>query len=172
MSKKRDLYSQQHSDYYPVVFSTVYSKVGNREDAKDLCQEIFLKFYQKFDDIENGRKWLFGAIRLELLVYYRKKNPDIVNLDEVIQDAGMTFVNGFRDARIIIAEAIENADLFENDLEQALFDLVAIYNYSYSEAGAELGLTKRQVMYRYHGIVEKITAELEKKGIKNIEDLL
>lgn len=36
----------------------------------------------------------------------------------------------------------------------------------------QLGMSKRQVRYRYGLIVERILAYLQKQGIKSLEDLL
>lgn len=170
--KKRDAFTEVHADYYPLVFSTVYTKVGNLDDAQDICQEVFIKLYEKFEEVENPRKWLYGALRLAVLEYFRKKRGGDVNIDEVMDGVGMTFVNGFRDSRIIIREILDDANLFADELDRAVFELVAYSNFSYSEAGRELGLSKRQVEYRYVKLAERILDELKKRGVKHIEDLL
>lgn len=170
-NKNRE-FAESYNDYYPVVFSSLYTKIGNAEDARDLCQNLFVKFYEKLDEIENRRKWLYGAIRLELLSFYRKKRRDNIDIDNLFNDVRLTFVNGFRDVRIIINEAIENIDNFSNERERTLFDLIAIHNFTYEETASQLGLSKRQVRYRYSLIVNRIQDYLSKKGIKSMEDLL
>ena len=169
--KKRDRFTEEHNKYYPVVYNAVYTKVNSIDDAEDICQEIFLKFFEKLDEIENYRKWLYGALRLAVFEFYRKRRGD-VDIDEVFDDVGLTFVNGFRDARIIISEAIENMKIFEGDEDKVLFDLIAVHNYSYNETARQLHLTKRKVEYRYRRIVDSIIDYLQKKGLTNIEDLL
>ncbi len=169
--KKKDRFTEDHKRYYPLIFNTVYSKVENIDDTSDICQEIFTRFFEKYEEIENSRKWLYGALRLVVMEYYRKQRSNL-NLDEVFRDVGLTFVNGFKEARVIIAEAIENMENFKIEENRVLFDLVALHNYSYSQAGKELGLTKRTVEYRYRQIVDTILDYLKKKGIRNIEDLL
>jgi len=168
----RDAFTEAHADYYPLVFSTVYTKVGNVDDAREICQEVFIKLYEKMDEVENPRKWLYGALRLAVFDYYRKKRGGEVNIDEIMDSVGMTFVNGFRDSRIIIKEVLNDTGLFADELDGAVFELVAYSNYSYSETGKELGLTKRQVEYRYVKLTERILDEFKKRGIKHIEDLL
>jgi len=171
MSRKRDKFTEDHKLYYPLIFSTIYTKVGNVDDAKDICQEIFFRFFEGYDKIKNSRKWLYGALKLVVFEFYRKKKGD-VNIDEVFNDVGLTFVNGLKDTRIIISDAIEDMDNFGNDEDKTLFDLIAVHNYSYSKAGEQLGLTKRQVDYKYNRIVDRIMDYLNKKGIRAIEDLL
>ena len=172
MKRKVDAYTEAHHLYYAPVYGAIFTKVGNAEIAMDICQEVFIKLYEKFDKIENPRKWLFGALRLAVLEYYRTGKNKAVNIDDVFNDVSLTFVNGFRDARIIIAGAMDSNANFMDNIERALFDMIAVSNMSYPEVGKQLGLTVRQVEYRYGKIVELILDFLKRKGINNIEDLL
>jgi RNA polymerase sigma-70 factor (ECF subfamily) len=170
--EKRALFTRVYSDNYPRVFSAVYIRVGNQDDAKDICQEVFYRLYQRFDEVENMPGWLFKALKLVVLEYYRRKGKDVENIDDVLNDIGMTFVNVFRDARIIIKEAIDNMGHFLDDKEKIIFDLIAVHNFSYREAARELGITRRQVEYRYTQMAGRILAYLRTRGIQNLEDLL
>ncbi len=172
MFARNKKFAESYNDLYPVVFSAVYSKVGSIDDAEDLCQELFIKFYNKLDEIENHRKWLYGALKLEVMAYYRKKKPGVVDIDEVFDDVGLTFVNGFRDSRIMIQDAIEDMNNFKDDTDRVLFDLVAVRNFSYDEAGAQLGLSRRQVRYRYGLIVDRLVDYFRKRGVNSLGDLL
>ncbi len=160
-----------YSANYPIVYSAVYTKIGNADDTEDLCQDIFLTLFRKFDEVKNIRKWLFITLRYYVMNHIRKMKPE-ANVDDVFADVGLTFVNGFRDSRIIIADAFENTESYKDETDRQVFDLVAFYNFSYSEAGKELGLSKRQIEYRYTQIVQRIIDDLKNKGINNIEDLL
>ena len=169
--KKKDRFSELHSEYYPLVSSVVYSKTGNTDDTFDICQEIFIKFFNSLDKIQDHRKWLYGTLRHTVYDYYRQKRGEDADIDD-FNYIGLSFVNGFRDARIIISEAFDSIENFGSEKDRTMFDLIAVHNYSYNEAAAELGLTKRKVEYRYRHIVEQIIDYLSKKGIKDIEELL
>lgn len=171
MSAKKDRFTENHKKYYPLVFSAVYTKVENIDDAKDICQEVFIRLYENYENVIDVRKWLYGTLRNVVLEFFRKNNKN-TDIDEVFKDISLTFVNGFRDTRIIISEAMEDMEHFNGEDEKILFDLVAVYNYSYTEAGRQLGFTKRQVEYKYRRIVDNILDKLTKKGIRNLEDLL
>ena len=115
----------------------------------------------------------FGSLRLELLTYFRKKkSKEHVNVDDVLNDVALTYANGFRDVRILINEAIAEPDTFRDEVESIIFELIAVNNYTYREVGQELGLSKKQVLYRYKLVVERVLNYLEKKGISSIEELL
>jgi len=72
----------------------------------------------------------------------------------------------------VITEAIENSGNYQSEKEKALFELIAVHNFTYEAAGKQLGLNKRQVRYRYNRILERITAYLKTKGINSLEELL
>jgi RNA polymerase sigma factor (sigma-70 family) len=167
---KRDEYTQIFTEYYHVVFNTIYTKVGNIQDSEDLSQEVFIALYSNLGKILNIRKWIFGTLRNIVLKYYRDRHPEGINIDDVFQDVSLTFVNGFRDLRILISDSIMKAA--KDDIDNALIELIAFHNYSQSTAGRLLGLSKRQVQYRYTQIVKRVIQNLNEKGIRNIEDLL
>lgn len=65
-----------HAD---AVFRLCYAKTSNREEAKDLAQEAFLRVWQRLDKdgerIENLRAFLFTVTRNLIKDYYKKKKP-------------------------------------------------------------------------------------------------
>jgi RNA polymerase sigma factor (sigma-70 family) len=170
-SRNRE-FAEAYNDLYPVLFGAIYSRVNSMDDAEDICQELFIKLYNKLSEVENKRKWLFGAMKYELMNYYKKKRPGDMDINEHFDDVGLGYVNGFRDTRIMINDAIEDMDNFDNETDRALFDLVAVKNFTYEEAGAHLGLSKRQVRYRYGLIIDRLMDYFKKRGIQNIEELL
>jgi RNA polymerase sigma factor (sigma-70 family) len=163
---KKDEYSIAYLDYYPLVFSAVHLKVGNIDDARDLCQEIFILFFEKFQEIQNKRAWLMGTMKNVMLRYYARKGKDNVNLD----DTELRYVNGFRDTRILINEAIDNIECGEK--EKLILEMIAKYDFTYKHTAETIGLSIRQVQYKYEVLVGQISAYLKKKGIKDIEDLM
>jgi RNA polymerase sigma-70 factor, ECF subfamily len=166
----KDKFTEIFDQYYHTVFNAVYPRVGNVSDTEDICQEVFIALYRKLDEVQNIKKWLFGTLRNIVYNYYRDKKPDKVNIDDIFHDISLTFVNGFRDARIVISAAIDEE--IKNEEERQIVELIAFNNYSYTYVAKLLGVTKRMIQYRYTQIVKRILENLKKRGIKNIEDLL
>ncbi|MBN1497451.1 MAG: RNA polymerase sigma factor [Spirochaetes bacterium] len=175
LSKKERDFRKSYSDYYPMILNRLYSRVGNREDAEDICHEIFVNLYRKFDEVRDPRSWLLGAMRFCISNYYRKRegsDSESVDIDSMEDNVRLAFENGFRDIRIIIHDAIEESENYRDEKDRILFDLIAINNYSYEQAAKHLGLTKRQTQYRYQQVSRRILEMLKKRGITRIEDLL
>jgi RNA polymerase sigma factor (sigma-70 family) len=169
-AKKRDRFTELFTDHYPAVFNTVVLKVGSPADAEDICQEVFLALHYQLDEVQNVRAWLYGTLKNKVLQYYRKKYRSNEEIDALMNDAALAFVNGFRDTRIIIGEVIDEVAADADD--RNIFDLVALHGYSYGETARLMGITKRKVDYKFNMIARKIISRLKEKGIEKIEDLL
>ena len=175
LSKKEREFRKSYSDYYPLILNTLYYRVKNREDAEDICHEIFVNYYRKFDEVQDPRSWLMGAMKYCISNYYRKKggaSAATVDIADMEDDVHLAFENGFRDIRIIIHDAIEDASNYREDNERILFDLIAVNRYTYDEAAQHLGLTRRQAVYKYQQVSRRILDRLKERGITKIEDLL
>jgi RNA polymerase sigma factor (sigma-70 family) len=175
LSKKDREFRKSYSDYYPMILNSLYHRVKNREDAEDICHEIFVNYYRKFDEVRDPRSWLVGAMRFCISNYYRKKEgsgASTVDIADVEEDVHLAFENGFRDMRIIIHDAIENPANYDDEKERILFDLIAINKYTYDEVAQHLGLTRRQAAYKYQQVSRRILDRLKERGITKIEDLL
>lgn len=165
-------FTEIYSDYYPVVYNGIYAKLRNTDSASDLAQEVFIRFYEKMESVENPRAWLLGALRMVLFEYYRRNKGDEIDIDEVFEDSNIRYVNGFRDTRIIIQQAMDETENYQDERDRIIFDLIAINNYTTAEVSRQMGLTERQVRYRYSRVVDRIMDHLRKRGVKNLEDLL
>jgi len=157
---------------YSVVFSSVHVRVNNYHDSEDICQEVFIRFYDRIEEIENPRKWLFGCLRIVVLDYYKRKYSKDIDIEEFFDDMSLSYVNGFRDTRVMIQEILNHMTEEENAADMSLFDLVAVHNFSFVEAAKHLGISYKQARYRYGRISAKIMAGLKEKGINSIEELL
>jgi len=167
-----DRFINHYDSYYSIIFNSIYSKVSNYHDAQDICQEVFIRFYDNMEKVENPRKWLFGCLRLVVFDHYKIKQKNDINTDQLFEDIGMGYVNGFRDSRMMIKQIIDEVCAENGDRDASLFELVAVYNYSFVQAGKHLNLKYKQTRYRYGVFAGKVLDRLKEKGINNIEDLL
>ncbi len=168
-------FRQAYLKYYPFVFSAVYSKTGNREDAEDICHEVFIRFMENFMKIQKRSGWLRKAVTFEIGNYYGKKAykvDDRADIDDYKNHSLHAVENCFQDTRMVIRDVIENEENFTSDIEMVLFELVSIYGFTLKEAAGYLKMTRWQAQYMYKKTTERILQALRKKGIKGLEDLL
>ena len=75
------------------VFNYLLRLVGNREDAMDLSQEVFLKAYQSLGKLQEPSRfapWLFRIAHNEAFSHLRRKRPEVTTDGQTIEDAGGT----------------------------------------------------------------------------------
>lgn len=161
-----------YSDYYSVVYSTIYTRVRDKDLCADLAQEVFTRLLEKIDEVENPRAWLLGTLRYVLLEHYRKNSVENIDIDDIFYDTNIQYVNGFRDTRIILQDAFNASENYKDERDRIIYELIAIKNYTHEEVAGVMGLTRRQVSYKYKSVVDRIVDYLKKKGVANLEELL
>jgi len=68
------------------LFRFAYMRIGNREDAEDVIQDVFLKFFQaidKLDHVEEMDKYLTRSISNSCKDYLRRRTYNTVLIDDV-----------------------------------------------------------------------------------------
>jgi len=74
--------------YQNSVFNYVFRITGDREEAKDIAQEIFLKVFRSLGQYNHAYKfssWLFRIATTVSISYLRKKKPIFLPFDEGLQ---------------------------------------------------------------------------------------
>jgi len=158
--------------YFSLVFSSVYSRVGNFHDAEDISQEVFLRLHDKIEEVNEPRKWIFGCLKNVVMDHYKKKSNSDLDIDVLLNDVTMGYVNGFRDARVIIKECLDQVLEESGYRDAAIFELVSMYGYTFRETARHLNMNYKQVIYRYRALAAKLLEKLRTRGISDPGDLL
>lgn len=82
----RDVYDE----VFPILFKVVFNIIRNRTIAEDLCQEAFLRYYNKripLPNINESRYWLIRVAK-NLAFNYRKRKGREVNAVERLKQEG------------------------------------------------------------------------------------
>ncbi len=87
----REAFMTLTQQYQRKVFQLAYSYFHNREDAMDIVQETFLRFYQKahmFQKGKNFQNWLLQLAKNICIDYYRKhhKKDNGIRREENIEE--------------------------------------------------------------------------------------
>jgi RNA polymerase sigma factor (sigma-70 family) len=174
IDKKSAEFTEIYSDNYPLIFGKIYSKLGNIDDTEDLCHDVFTLLYKKYSDVRNPRAWLVGAMNFMILEYYKKRekrNHTVVDADSFEERS--EFDPDKYDTSLIIKEALEDTNNYKDDRDKIIFELIAIYDYTYKEVAKHLGIQTHKVRYSYTTSVRRIEEHLKMKmGIRNLDELL
>ncbi len=166
---RRARFTDHYNRYFSLVCGVLYTKTGDMDAAEDMAQEIFIALFKKYDTIRKVRLWLNAAINYELRDHYAKKSnsPEYVDnrfIEETAIDESIPSV----DVKHLIEKAIESIDGCEN---RVIFELILIQKYERDEAARALGLTPRQVRYRYTRALRQVVNYLDASGIRSTGDL-
>ncbi len=173
--KKRESFISSYRKYFPVIFHRIQKSIGNKEDIEDICHEVFIEFFNKLEDINEPLKWLMAVAKNKIALYYRKNNikpEEPLDLLNPENNRSVSVTDTAKEARILLSQEIENPDNYADETDRIVFELIAIFKYSYKQAAAQLGLTRRQIVYRYKKIIKKMISNLRAKGITDIKDIL
>lgn len=171
--EKRDNFITAYRDYYPIVFNRIHRLTGNKEDTEDICHDVFIELYNNLESVREIRNWLMTVARNQAALYYRKRKikPDVsFEAMDMDNDPSLSFVNGTRELRILLAEEIRNMSNYEDETDRTLFELIAVLKYSYKEAADQLKLSRRQTVYKYQKTVRRMLDNLRAKGLEDIKD--
>ncbi len=74
--------------YWDKLFKIAYARLNDEDDAKDLVQELLINFWNKKEQIEittSLEKYLFGALKLSIISYFRSLKVTETRLMEASQ---------------------------------------------------------------------------------------
>ena len=71
--------------YFKKIYRFVYYRVGHKEVAEDLAEDVFLKAFSKLNSISENNAfvgWRYQIARNKVIDYYREKKQT-VSLDQI-----------------------------------------------------------------------------------------
>lgn len=72
------------------LFRFAYIRIGHRETAEDLVQDVLLKLYGKLSEettIDDPERYLLRSISNACMDYYRRKRPEYESIDNIVEFA-------------------------------------------------------------------------------------
>lgn len=147
-----------YDKYQPQIYRFIYLKVGHREEAEDLCHQVFLNAWQNIERYEfKGfpfSTWLYSIARNKIIDYYRiKKNfLDINNYE--IEENGKTNAE-IIDFKINI-ENVKTAILNIPQIEQDVIIMRFVEDMQPKEIAAILNKSEVSVRQIQHKAIKKL----------------
>lgn len=123
----------------------VYFRVSNKEDAKDILQETYLTAFQKFNclnDEKRFKSWIIKIAKNKCNDYYRKQKPDLVSNYDLDLCASKSGIN----ERFEMIEIINSL----KDNEREILNLYYFAGYSQSDISKMLNIPIGTVKSRLH----------------------
>ena len=150
--------------YSPTVEKFAVSILGNREDAADIAQNVFLKVWEVraiLPGIRSFDSWLFTITRNAVINFIKKKKPTLRNGNEwqpkVVDEHTPEEHTALRD-EIGRAQAI-----IESQPEQRMkvFLMSRVMGMSYKEISQELGISQKTVENHIGRVLHEIKSRMD-----------
>ncbi len=118
------VWEQIYTAYNGKVMGYISARVRNREDAEDLCADVFEKVQRKLGDYDTQKAaigtWIFTITRNTVIDYFRRTKPS-EELDEAIPDDDMVV-----EKDLLKTETLSELASALRKLPQQLMDIVVI----------------------------------------------
>jgi RNA polymerase sigma-70 factor (ECF subfamily) len=151
--------------YERPVFNIILRMVGNAEDARELCQQVFMKTFEHLSSYDPNRKffsWIYRMAMNESINHLKARRPQEA-LSEGLEDRGTNAGDWF--------ESVESyGSLHEAIMElppdyRAVVILRHFVQLSYREAADLLNVPEKLVKSRLFSARQLLRKALEAKGL-------
>lgn len=152
--------AQAYGKYSDMLYRVAFMQLGNREDAMDCVQDIFMKYMTAvllFSSEEHEKAWLIRATVNRCHDIYRKNS--IRNHDELAAAENVSYSEYFSEDKLSLAEAIEELP----EKIRAVIVLHYLEGFSVEEISGILKTGKSAVKMRLSRGREALKTLLEKE---------
>jgi len=161
------------------IRGAIYRLVGSDEEARDLCQEAFLKAYKSLRSFKQEARfssWLYQiALNLCRDRMRRRRGKTMVSLDELEEGGAAMPVAGptaldllqERDTRRLVAQAIEALP----DEQREVIILKEYQGLTFLEIAQVLDVPISTVKTRLYRGLDQLRARLEREGFRGTAPL-
>jgi RNA polymerase sigma factor (sigma-70 family) len=150
-------------DYRERIFLVILRFVRNREDARDLTQEAFIRAYRSRESFRGDASlytWIYRiAVNLALNFKSRSHISSLTSLEdapEMMEQGDPSDSIGGKELRSQIESAISQLP----DRQRAVFILRYYEEKPHAEIAGMLGITEGAVKANYHQAIKKLRKEL------------
>ncbi|MBT9133757.1 MAG: ECF RNA polymerase sigma factor SigW [Firmicutes bacterium] len=160
--------------YKDKIYAFLYRMTGNREDADDLAQEVFIRVYSNlhtFDQDMRFSPWLYRIAQNLAIDFLRKRKKTVYLDDQMGQDNDMSWQ---LESQAPGPEDVTQFHDFQTALETALRELAPMYrmvlllrfahDMSYEDIAKVTELPITTVKTRLHRARESLRQALAKQG--------
>jgi RNA polymerase sigma factor (sigma-70 family) len=153
-----------YESYYGYCMSVALRFSDNRENAKEIVHDAFLKAFAKLDTVLNAKSfkpWLRRIVVNVSIDYYRKHRAEMHHLDVVEHDVAEISEDALSKLSV---ETIYYAIAKLPSAYRMVFTLFAIEGYKHEEIGGKLGIsvgTSKSNLSKARKKLKKIIADMD-----------
>ena len=154
-----------YNRYKQRLYNFLLRLSNNQMTAEDITQNVFLKFFEKYDTLQNPESanyWLFKSARNEYLNYYRKiKREGEITDDLLDQKPDELEMESFVELKEIKSIVLNELNKMEYD-QKEVYLLKEYGGLSYKEIADTLDIEVNLVKSRLYKVRQKLINKISK----------
>ncbi len=147
-------FQRVYKDVFPVIMRVAYHVTYNVDAAEDICQEAFIRFYNRgitFASIDEAKYWLIRVTKNLSINYVKRKGREQAAFDRIKRQPLPSMKTG--EDQVLGDETREVVQRAIQQLPEKLRTVLILKEYgdlNYREIGKILHITESNVKVRAH----------------------
>ncbi len=156
-----DDFSTLYRQHFDQVYRYLFSRLGNQQDAEDVCSQTFIQAYKSFTSLRDPARflpWVFKISRNKMNDFWRRQKP-IVALDDEIGSGNPDLLHSTEE--LVRHERI--AQLIRNlpEKDQELIRLRYLGELSFHEISQVLGKSEGAAKKSLYRLLAQLQSQME-----------
>jgi RNA polymerase sigma-70 factor (ECF subfamily) len=143
-----------YAEVFPIVMRVAYHVTYNMDVSEDICQEAFIRFYEKniiFRSVDEAKYWLIRVTKNLSINVIKRKSREQAVVEKIKKAPSVTVRNGEEalineETRLLVRDAVEK-------LPEKLKSVLVLKEYAdlnYKQIAEILHITESNVKVRVH----------------------
>ncbi len=153
-SSDNESFRHVYSEVFPIVMRVAYHVTYNMDVSEDICQEAFIRFYEKnisFRSVDEAKYWLIRVTKNLSINVIKRKSREQAVVEKIKKTPSVTVRNGEEalineETRLLVRDAVEK-------LPEKLKSVLVLKEYAdlnYKQIAEILHISESNVKVRVH----------------------
>lgn len=168
-NKQEHEFQRFYAEVFPIIVRVVYRITGNMDAAEEICQEAFIRYYQRMDtipDAQQGKYWMIRVAKNLALNHEKRRGRERRAYERSYHEPKPAQESGELNA--LREESSDAVQAALEKLPEKLRSVLVLKEYgdlSYKEIGAILGISEGNVKVRVFRARERLMEYLKGEDV-------
>ena len=163
-------FRQVYNEVFPIVMKVAYHVTYNQDVAEDICQDAFIRFYDKdmvFPTMDDAKFWLIRVVKNLSINHNKRKMRESASLEKVMRGPQ---VNPFKDgaSELLLKESTAAVRKAVSELPEIYKTVIVLLEYAglnYKQIAEQLKISESNVKVRVHRARKELEAKLDREEV-------
>lgn len=159
-----------YNEIFPVVMKVAYHVTYNQDVAEDICQDAFIRFYDKditFPSMDDAKFWLIRVVKNLSINHVKRKARESASLERTLRNPQ---VNQYKDgaSELMLKESAAAVRKAVSQLKENYKTVIVLREYAglnYKDIAKVMSMTETNVKVQVHRARKMLEAMLDKEDV-------